>query len=145
MQEMGMMTSIRLFSVFHELSPQIKDGKCFSVITAMKNANMPLIVQNRVLLMHVFLSYDVNQEYAREIGNPYSMRFDEYNKVFNNEIEHLSNEYILRIGMKGYVLDDVWEKCQQIQEKPKKHAEEGYERLNYGRSGDEKDRTTIPY
>ncbi|GJW33843.1 hypothetical protein Tco_0053875 [Tanacetum coccineum] len=58
-------------------------------------------------------SYDVKNEYAKEIGNPYSRRFDEYNNVFNNEIEHLSNEYILRIGKKGYVLDDVWEKCQQ--------------------------------
>ncbi|GJX18201.1 hypothetical protein Tco_0219033 [Tanacetum coccineum] len=52
-------------------------------------------------------SYDVEEEYAREIGDPYSKRFDEYNRVFNNEIEHLSNEYILRIGKKGYILDDV--------------------------------------
>ncbi|GJY53505.1 hypothetical protein Tco_0445169 [Tanacetum coccineum] len=52
-------------------------------------------------------SYDVEEEYAREIGDPYSRRFNEYNRVFNNEIEHLSNEYILRIGKKGYVLDDV--------------------------------------
>ncbi|GKA23440.1 phospholipase-like protein [Tanacetum coccineum] len=58
-------------------------------------------------------SYDVEEEYAREIGDPYSRRFDEYNRTFNNEIEHLSNEYILRIGKKGYVLDDIWEKCQQ--------------------------------
>ncbi|GKB99690.1 hypothetical protein Tco_0985827, partial [Tanacetum coccineum] len=58
-------------------------------------------------------SYDVEEEYAREISYPYSRRFDEYNRVFKNEIEHLSNEYILRIGKKGYVLDDVWEKCQQ--------------------------------
>ncbi|GJW94633.1 hypothetical protein Tco_0174305 [Tanacetum coccineum] len=58
-------------------------------------------------------SYDVEEEYAREIGDPYSRRFNEYNRVFNNEFEHLSNEYILRIRKKGYVLDDVWEKCQQ--------------------------------
>ncbi|GJV37771.1 hypothetical protein Tco_1410248, partial [Tanacetum coccineum] len=43
-------------------------------------------------------SYDVKEEYAREIGNPYSRRFDEYNRVFNNEIEHLSNEYIFKNG-----------------------------------------------
>ncbi|GJW42991.1 hypothetical protein Tco_0071790 [Tanacetum coccineum] len=55
----------------------------------------------------------LKEVYAREIGNPYSRRFNEYNRVFNNEIEHLSNEYILRIGKKGYILDDVWEKCQQ--------------------------------
>ncbi|GJV13584.1 hypothetical protein Tco_1355125 [Tanacetum coccineum] len=52
-------------------------------------------------------SYDVEEEYAREIGDSYSRRFDKYNRVFNNEIEHLSNEYILRTGKKGYVLDDV--------------------------------------
>ncbi|GJT77695.1 hypothetical protein Tco_1044420 [Tanacetum coccineum] len=52
-------------------------------------------------------SYDVEEEYAKEIGDPYSKRFDEYNRVFKNEIEHLSNEYILRIGNKGYALDDV--------------------------------------
>ncbi|GJX58231.1 hypothetical protein Tco_0289621 [Tanacetum coccineum] len=46
-------------------------------------------------------SYDVEEEYTREIGDPYSRRFDEYNRVFNNEIEHLSNEHILRIGNKG--------------------------------------------
>ncbi|GJZ58366.1 hypothetical protein Tco_0613860 [Tanacetum coccineum] len=51
-------------------------------------------------------SYDVEEEYAREIGDPYARRFDEYNRVFKNEIEHLSNEYILRIRKKGYVLDD---------------------------------------
>ncbi|GKD76403.1 hypothetical protein Tco_1339024 [Tanacetum coccineum] len=41
------------------------------------------------------------------------LEFEQRTRVFNNEIEHLSNEYILRIGKKGYVLDDVWEKCQQ--------------------------------
>ncbi|GJW90941.1 hypothetical protein Tco_0168494 [Tanacetum coccineum] len=73
-------------------------------------------------------SYDVEEEYAREIGNPYSRRFDEYNRVFNNEIEHLSNEYILRIGNKRYVLDDVWENFQQNYKKTNEawHSE-GYE------------------
>ncbi|GJU92570.1 hypothetical protein Tco_1317326 [Tanacetum coccineum] len=50
-------------------------------------------------------SYDVEEEYTKEIGNPYSKRFEEYNRVFNNEIEHLSNEYILRIGKKE---DEMW-------------------------------------
>ncbi|GKE15308.1 hypothetical protein Tco_1422885 [Tanacetum coccineum] len=58
-------------------------------------------------------NYNVEEEYAREIDDPYSIRFDEYNRVFKNEIEHLSNEYILRIGKKWYVLEDVWENCQQ--------------------------------
>nr|GEW72047.1 phospholipase D beta 1-like [Tanacetum cinerariifolium] len=34
-------------------------------------------------------------------------RYDEYKRVFDNEVENLSNDYPLRIGKKGYVLDDV--------------------------------------
>ncbi|GJS18103.1 hypothetical protein Tco_0412575 [Tanacetum coccineum] len=62
-------------------------------------------------------SFDVEYEYAKEIGNPYSRRFDEYKRVFDNEVENLSNEYTLRMGKKGYVLDDVWEKCEQYHKK----------------------------
>ncbi|GKE46373.1 hypothetical protein Tco_1477631 [Tanacetum coccineum] len=43
----------------------------------------------------------LQEEYVRDISDPYSRRFDEYNRVFKNETEHLSNEYILRIGKKG--------------------------------------------
>ncbi|GKC19217.1 hypothetical protein Tco_1021367 [Tanacetum coccineum] len=56
--------------------------------------------------LQILDSYDVEEEYEKKIGNPYSRRFDKYKKVFNNEIEQLSNEYILRIGKKGYVLDN---------------------------------------
>ncbi|GJY06837.1 hypothetical protein Tco_0373891 [Tanacetum coccineum] len=56
--------------------------------------------------------------------------------VFNNEIEHLSNEYILRIGKKGYVLDDVWEKCQQNYKKTNEAwHEKGYEEDEMWRRG----------
>ncbi|GJZ03828.1 hypothetical protein Tco_0537103 [Tanacetum coccineum] len=91
-------------------------------------------------------SYDVKEEYAREIGNPYSRRFDEYNMVFNNEIEHLSNKYILRIGNKGYVLDDVWEKCQQNYKKTNEAwHDKGYEEDEMWRSRDEKTDYDPPY
>ncbi|GKD51206.1 BYPASS-related protein [Tanacetum coccineum] len=58
-------------------------------------------------------SFDVEEGYAKEIGNPYSRRFDEYKRVFSGKVEQLSNEYMLRIGKKGYVQDDVCEKCEQ--------------------------------
>ncbi|GJY28646.1 hypothetical protein Tco_0404413 [Tanacetum coccineum] len=78
--------------------------------------------------------------------DPYSRRFDEYNRVFKNEIEHLSNEYILRMGKKGYVLDDVWEKCQQNYKKTNEawHDEE-YEEDEMWRIGDEKTDYDPPY
>ncbi|GJR32834.1 hypothetical protein Tco_1109066, partial [Tanacetum coccineum] len=82
---------------------------------------------------------NVKEEYAKDIGNPYSRRFDEYNRVFNNEIEHLSNEYILRTGKKGYILDDEWEKCRQNNMKTDEAwHDEGYEEDEIWRSGDEK-------
>nr|GFA31231.1 BYPASS-related protein [Tanacetum cinerariifolium]GFA31236.1 BYPASS-related protein [Tanacetum cinerariifolium] len=62
-------------------------------------------------------SFDVEEEYAKEIRNLYSQRFDEYKRVFDNKVEDLSNEYTLRVGKKGYVLDDVWEKCKQYHKK----------------------------
>ncbi|GJR95727.1 zinc finger, CCHC-type containing protein [Tanacetum coccineum] len=39
---------------------------------------------------------------------------DEYKAVFDNEIEQLANEYELNIGKKGYILDNIWEKCEQV-------------------------------
>ncbi|GKA34547.1 hypothetical protein Tco_0720976 [Tanacetum coccineum] len=45
------------------------------------------------------------------------LSFDEYKRVFDNEVEQLSNEYTLRFGKKGYVLDDVWEKCKKYHRK----------------------------
>ncbi|GJR68683.1 hypothetical protein Tco_0014748 [Tanacetum coccineum] len=41
-------------------------------------------------------------------------KYDEYKAVLDNEIEKLANEYELRIGNKGYILDDIWEKCEQV-------------------------------
>ncbi|GJW00992.1 hypothetical protein Tco_1556243 [Tanacetum coccineum] len=91
-------------------------------------------------------SFDIEEEYAKEIRNPYSGRFDEYKQVFNNEVEHLSNEYNLRIGKKGYVLDDVWEKCEQY------HRiiidpwhDESFKEDELWRSGDEKTDYEPPY
>ncbi|GKD40563.1 hypothetical protein Tco_1260770 [Tanacetum coccineum] len=91
-------------------------------------------------------SYDIEEEYKKETGNPFSRRFNEYNTVFNNEIEHLSNEYILRIGKKGYVLDDVWEKCQQNYKKTNEAwHDEAYKEDKMWRIGDEKTNYDPPY
>ncbi|GKB02014.1 hypothetical protein Tco_0830058 [Tanacetum coccineum] len=72
--------------------------------------------------------------------------FHEYKRVFNNEIEHLSNEYILRIRKKGYILDNVWGKCQQNYKKTNEAwHDEGYEEDELWRNGDEKTDYDPPY
>ncbi|GJT90685.1 hypothetical protein Tco_1079530 [Tanacetum coccineum] len=71
--------------------------------------------------------------------NPYSRRFDEYKQVFDNEVEQLSNEYTLRIGIKGYVLDDVWEKCEQYHRKSiDSWYDDGFKEDELWQCGDEK-------
>ncbi|GKD70758.1 hypothetical protein Tco_1324848 [Tanacetum coccineum] len=67
-------------------------------------------------VLNKWYSFDVEADYAKMFANPYSRRFDEYKRIFINKVEQLSNEYELRIGKKGYVLDDVWEKCKQNHE-----------------------------
>ncbi|GJT37292.1 hypothetical protein Tco_0937157 [Tanacetum coccineum] len=52
-------------------------------------------------------SFDVEIDYGKVIDDPYSRRFNEYKKVFDNEIKQLGNKYDLEIGKKGYALDDA--------------------------------------
>ncbi|GJU38126.1 RNA-directed DNA polymerase, eukaryota, reverse transcriptase zinc-binding domain protein [Tanacetum coccineum] len=59
-------------------------------------------------------SFDMEDDFARTHNDPYSRSLHEYKAVFDNEIEQLANKYELRIGKKGYVLDNIWEKCEQV-------------------------------
>ncbi|GJY92646.1 RNA-directed DNA polymerase, eukaryota, reverse transcriptase zinc-binding domain protein [Tanacetum coccineum] len=47
-------------------------------------------------------------------NDPYSRSLDEYKSMFDKEIEQLANRYELRIGKKGYILDDIWKKCERV-------------------------------
>ncbi|GJW78329.1 hypothetical protein Tco_0140011 [Tanacetum coccineum] len=66
-------------------------------------------VRNAVLNEWVLDSLDIEADYGRTREDPYSRRFDEYKKAFDNEVELLANEYDLRIGKKGYALDEYGE------------------------------------
>ncbi|GJV83792.1 hypothetical protein Tco_1523690 [Tanacetum coccineum] len=73
-------------------------------------------MKSAVLNEWILDSFDVEVVFARILNYPYSRSLDEYKAVFDNEIEQLANEYELRIGKNGYVLDDIWEKCKQFHE-----------------------------
>nr|GEV04612.1 hypothetical protein [Tanacetum cinerariifolium] len=78
------------------------------------HTNVNKSVRNAILNEWVLNSFDVESDYGKTRDDPYSRRFDEYKEVFENEIKQLGNKYDLRIGKKGYVLDDVWEKCEKF-------------------------------
>ncbi|GJS87605.1 RNA-directed DNA polymerase, eukaryota, reverse transcriptase zinc-binding domain protein [Tanacetum coccineum] len=61
---------------------------------------------------------------------------EEYKLVFDNEIAQLANEYELRIGKKGYILDDILEKCKQVHEETTyPWHDEGFEEEDRWESG----------
>ncbi|GJZ81375.1 phospholipase-like protein [Tanacetum coccineum] len=51
--------------------------------------------------LKVLDSFYIEANYGRTCDDPYSRRFDEYKRTFDNEIKRLANEYDLRIGKKG--------------------------------------------
>ncbi|GKC39407.1 RNA-directed DNA polymerase, eukaryota, reverse transcriptase zinc-binding domain protein [Tanacetum coccineum] len=59
-------------------------------------------------------SFDVEANFVGICNNPYSRGLEEYKVMFDNEIEQLANEYELRIEKKGYILHDIWEKCERV-------------------------------
>nr|GEX58476.1 RNA-directed DNA polymerase, eukaryota, reverse transcriptase zinc-binding domain protein [Tanacetum cinerariifolium] len=66
--------------------------------------------------------------------------------MFDNEVEQLSNEYTLRIIKKGYVLDNVWEKCEQYHRKIiDSWHDKGFKEKELWRSGDEKTNYEPPF
>ncbi|GKA78785.1 reverse transcriptase domain-containing protein [Tanacetum coccineum] len=53
-----------------------------------------------------------------EVGpakDPRARIFDDYKWVLDLEIDKLTDEYELRIGKKGYMLEDIWEYCEKVQ------------------------------
>ncbi|GJY75565.1 hypothetical protein Tco_0480681 [Tanacetum coccineum] len=49
------------------------------------------------------------------VKDPRSRSFDDYKWMFDLEINQLADEYELRIGNKGHMLDDIWENCKKVQ------------------------------
>nr|GEY47121.1 hypothetical protein [Tanacetum cinerariifolium] len=72
------------------------------------HTNVAIFDWEKVLNEWVLDSFDIEDNYAKKFANPYSRRFDEYRRVFNNEVEQLSNENILRIGKKGHEEEELW-------------------------------------
>ncbi|GJR60756.1 hypothetical protein Tco_1502918 [Tanacetum coccineum] len=77
-----------------------------------RHTNVDKSVKNAVLNEWILDSFDVEVDFARTRNDPYYRSLEECTAVFDNKIEQLANEYELRIVKKGYILDDIWEKCE---------------------------------
>ncbi|GKD05510.1 hypothetical protein Tco_1180484 [Tanacetum coccineum] len=47
-------------------------------------------------------------------NDPRAKSFDDYKRMFDLEIDQLTDEYELGIGKKGHMLEDIWEYCEQV-------------------------------
>ncbi|GKA02534.1 hypothetical protein Tco_0675199 [Tanacetum coccineum] len=59
---------------------------------------------------------DCFEEESGTDKDPYSRKLKDYHLVFDIKIEQLAEKYKLGIGKKGYILEDIWEKCKQVHE-----------------------------
>ncbi|GJZ58554.1 hypothetical protein Tco_0614048 [Tanacetum coccineum] len=51
--------------------------------------------------------------------DPLKRCLDEYNWIFHKEIEQLADEYEIKIGEKGQILEEIWTKCKRARCKNK--------------------------
>ncbi|PWA88654.1 RNA-directed DNA polymerase, eukaryota, Reverse transcriptase zinc-binding domain protein [Artemisia annua] len=87
-------------------------------------------------------SYSDNTDSLSESNDPLSRDIEMFTLEFGGEVQQLADEYELRIGKKGYMLDDIWDKCSEVSNKaPEWWYEDGLEKE------EEKDSTLkgIPY
>ncbi|GJT07474.1 hypothetical protein Tco_0841936 [Tanacetum coccineum] len=75
----------------------------------------------------------------------YSRRFNVYKEKFDSKIEQFANEYDLRVGMKKYSLEDIWEKCGRFQDTACQSHDEGFEEEEQWESDIEKTCYTPPF
>ncbi|GJX61090.1 hypothetical protein Tco_0293990 [Tanacetum coccineum] len=102
-----------------------------------RHTNINKIVKNAVLNEWVLDCFDEESETNKD---PFLRSLEEYKLAFDMEIEQLADEYELDIGKKGYVLDDIWEKCEHVHEGTiYSWHDEGFEEEEHWESGlDEK-------
>ncbi|GKB33799.1 zinc knuckle CX2CX4HX4C containing protein, partial [Tanacetum coccineum] len=79
--------------------------------------------------------------------DPFGRCLDEYNWVFPKEIEQLANEYEIKIGEKGKVLEEIWTKCKKARSEDKDwwydYCGKSNETLSLGRKNGSKFRKMI--
>ncbi|GJR26313.1 hypothetical protein Tco_1102545 [Tanacetum coccineum] len=100
------------------------------------HTNVDKSVMNALLNKWLLDSFDIKADFEGIHNDPYSRSLDEYTSVFDKDIEQLENEYELKIGKKGYILDDIWEKCEQVHRGTSDPChDEVHEEVERGKSG----------
>ncbi|GKA80135.1 hypothetical protein Tco_0786731 [Tanacetum coccineum] len=78
------------------------------------HTNIEKSLKNIVLNEWVLGSFDTGSNSSGISNEPYSRDLQKYSSEFENKITQLANEYELRIGKKGYILDDICEKGERV-------------------------------
>ncbi|PWA51574.1 hypothetical protein CTI12_AA462040 [Artemisia annua] len=65
-------------------------------------------------------SYSDKSDESEEYDDPFGRSFERFKLEFEREVLQLLDEYELKIGVKGYMLQDIWEKCERTFKKGRK-------------------------
>nr|GEZ13970.1 DNA-binding pseudobarrel domain-containing protein [Tanacetum cinerariifolium] len=76
-----------------------------------RHTNVNKFVKNAVLNEWILDCFKEESETSKDL---YSRSLEDHKLVFDIEIEQLADKYELGIGKIGYVLDDIWEKCEKV-------------------------------
>nr|GEV65361.1 BYPASS-related protein [Tanacetum cinerariifolium] len=80
-----------------------------------RHKNVNKSIKNAMLNECVLYYFEEESETSKDL---YSRILEEYNLGFDIEIKQLADEYALGIRNKGYILDDIWEKYEQVDGEP---------------------------
>nr|GEU83734.1 phospholipase-like protein [Tanacetum cinerariifolium] len=79
--------------------------------------------------------FNLGVNIRRTRKDPYSRNINLYKDEFDKEIKQLINEYKLKVGMKRYALEEVWEKCEKFHDSTKQWYDEGFEEKELWKNG----------
>ncbi|GKB21906.1 hypothetical protein Tco_0855829, partial [Tanacetum coccineum] len=85
-----------------------------------RHTNVDKTMKNVMLNEWILDSLKLESNSSGISNDPNFRDLEEYKSVFDNEIIQLANEYELTIRNKGYILDDIWKKCEQVTTEPGK-------------------------
>ncbi|GKC92666.1 hypothetical protein Tco_1158108, partial [Tanacetum coccineum] len=71
-------------------------------------------MMNVVLNELVLNSFELGSNFLGISDDPYSRDLQKYSSEFKNKITQLAKKCELRMGKKGYILDDILEKIKQV-------------------------------
>ena len=86
--------------------------------------NIDKKIKLKVFVEWMIDSYSEESDAQEEYDDPFERSFEKFKLEFEREVLKILDEYELKIGVKAYMLQDIWEKCEKTFKKGRKFGHE---------------------